>query len=273
MKYKITTLIENNKNDEDDFKVEHGLSFIINTPFGSIIFDTGQSGLFYSNAEAMGVNFEDLSKVVISHGHYDHSGGFTTLIEKGKKDFDLIVSKHFFQKKYKLGDGVEKYIGNKFDYDYLVEHNIKLDILDEDTKMIFPDVFAVGNFERFFNESTEEIFLVNDHKDLFDDEISLVVNGEKGLIILVGCSHPGIRNIVKTISERFKKPIYAIIGGTHLRNASKERIVETSNYFKSLNIEKIGVSHCTGEKAVEIFKSHYKENFFENKTGTIFEFN
>lgn len=277
MKYKITTLLENKKEEEKSYYTEHGLSFVIETPSESIIFDTGQSDAFIENARLMGIDLSGVKKMIISHGHYDHSGGVKSFVEKYHSDLQFFVSSHFFDKKFKIADGMTKYIGNDFDEDFLQSNGVDINLIKNTITEVSENIYIITNFERYFLEKTNEQFYIekngNNITDEFNDEISIVIKGEEGLVVLVGCSHPGIRNIITSVKNAFPEPILAVIGGTHLRNASDERIMESVEMFKNLKVKKIGVSHCTGDRATDLLKNEMKNEFFENKTGSVFEFN
>ncbi|SMB79789.1 beta-lactamase domain protein [Desulfonispora thiosulfatigenes DSM 11270] len=105
--------------------------------------------------------------------------------------------------------------------------------------------------------------------DKFLDEIALGIKTEKGLFVIVGCSHVGIVNILDTISERINMNIYGVIGGTHLVNSDEEKIKRVISYLKEKKIKLVGVSHCTGEKAEKMLKEELEE-FFNNNTGNVF---
>ncbi len=120
MNFKITTLIENNPDENNFLLSEHGLSLYIETDEMKILFDTGQSGDFIENAEKLNVDLSDLKYVVLSHGHYDHSGGFRKLVDKVGNSYKLIVGEKFFNNKYKLIErDTYKYNGNSFDKEYI----------------------------------------------------------------------------------------------------------------------------------------------------------
>jgi len=102
MNLKITTLIENNPDDNNLLSSEHGLSLYIEIDEMKILFDTGQSGDFIKNAEKLNVDLSNLKYVVLSHGHYDHTGGFRNLVDKIGNSYKLIAGKDFFNNKYKL---------------------------------------------------------------------------------------------------------------------------------------------------------------------------
>ena len=97
----------------------------------------------------------------------------------------------------------------------------------------------------------------------------IVLEVKAGLVVLLGCSHPGLVNIIEAVRTRFNKPIHCIIGGTHLVEADDLRLERTFQYLQGLNIPLLGLSHCTGEKATEYLA---EERFFLNSTGDSISF-
>lgn len=275
MKIKITTLIENNPDDENFLFSEHGLSLYIEIDEMKILFDTGQSGDFIKNAELLKIDLDKLDYVVLSHGHYDHTGGFEKFVEKYYNSYKLILGKSFFYNKYKLVDKDNyKYIGNSFDKKYIHQKNIPVKYIEEDIYYITENITIFSNFKRKNSiEKINKIFKIKQDGsyvvDDFSDEIVLVVKHEKGLIVIAGCSHVGIVNILETIIERTGMTIYGIVGGTHLVEADEERLRNTINYFKEKDIYILAMSHCTGKDATEKIKREFKEKFIYNNTGNI----
>lgn len=273
---KITTLIENSVKEKSLLHSEHGLSFYIQADDINILFDTGQSGSFVENADKLNVDLKKIDYVVLSHGHYDHTGGFKRLVKEKENSFQLITGEKFFNNKYKY-DGI-KYtcIGNSFDEKYLEENKISIKYINEDTFNISDNISVASNFERKTDfEKIKDRFIIkvdnNYKKDDFSDEIVLAVKLQQGLLVVLGCSHVGIVNILETLIERTDMPIYGIIGGTHLVEADDFRVDETIKYLREKDIKLIGVSHCTGEKAVEKLKDNFKDRFLEVNTGEIIE--
>lgn len=277
MNIKITTLIENNPDNNRVLYNEHGLSLYIEADGLKILFDTGQSGNFISNAEKLNVNLDNLNYVVLSHGHYDHSGGFRKLADKAKASYEMIVGKSFFDSKYKLEQDSYKYIGNSFDEEYIYKKNIKIKYIDDDIFNINDNIMIFSNFER-----TNDFELINKKfkikqngrytLDYFTDEIALGIKLDKGLLIIAGCSHVGIVNILETIIKRTRMPLYGVIGGTHLIEANEYRLQKTIEFLNDNNISILGLSHCTGEKAMEEIKSKFGDKFIYNNTGNIIKF-
>lgn len=273
---KITTLIENSVKEKSLLHSEHGLSFYIQADDINIIFDTGQSGSFVENANKLNVDLKRIDYVILSHGHYDHTGGFTTLVKEAGNSFKLIAGEKFFNNKYKY-DGI-KYtcIGNSFNKNYLEENKISIKYINEDTFNISNNILVASNFERKTDfEKIKDRFLIkldnNYEKDDFSDEIVLAIKLQQGLLVVLGCSHVGIVNILESLIERTGMPIYGVIGGTHLVEADDLRVDETIKYLREKDIKLIGVSHCTGEKAIEKLKDNFKDRFLEVNTGEIIE--
>lgn len=277
MELKITTLIENNSDDKCQLLFEHGLSLYIEAKGKKILFDTGESGNFIKNAKALNKSLNELDFCLISHGHYDHSGGFEKLVSEVDKFPPFIVGEEFFKPKYKIIDAPGyKFNGNSFDERFISKNKITLRKVKEDMIYLTDHIIVFHHFSRHTGyEKRNSRFFIKENSeyipDNFDDEISLGIITEKGLVVIVGCSHVGIVNILKTISERVDIPIHAVIGGTHLIEANEVRMKKTINAFKEMKINLIAVSHCTGEEGIRLISQELKEQFLYNNTGKIIE--
>ncbi len=280
MSFKITTLMENNISEgKSELYKEHGLSIYIQADGKRILFDTGKTGNFAKNAEKLNVDLSKLDSVILSHGHYDHTGGVETLINKGFIPSKLIVGKGFFNEKYKLAGTAKelKYIGHPFKKSLLERHDILIDEISSDMVHLSEHIMLFSNFKRnsdFEHLNKKFSIKCNDtlELDCFTEEIVLAIKTEKGLFVILGCSHVGVVNIIDTIIQRTGMNVFAIVGGTHLVDADKIRIDKTIAYFKEKNIQKIGVSHCTGEDAEKRLEEAFGNKFFHNNTGHIIEF-
>lgn len=278
MNLKITTLIENKPGINTELYYEHGLSLYIEAGKIKILFDTGQSGDFIKNAEILKVDLSKIDYVLLSHGHYDHSGGFEKFVSKFKEPYKLIVGKDFFNSKYKLIEEVNyKYNGNSFDEEFISRNNISIKYIKDDIYYISENIMVFSNFKSSNNfELLNPKFKIKNNKkyvlDKFSDEISLAVKTDKGLVVIVGCSHVGIVNILETIMRRTNMYIYGVVGGTHLVEADDLRLNKTIDFLNKNNIKILRMSHCTGEKAVKEIKSQFGEKFVYNNTGNIISF-
>jgi len=280
MSLKITTLIENMQDEKGQLACEHGFSVYIEINGKRILFDTGQTGAFVKNAEALGIDLSETDMVVLSHGHYDHTGGVPELLGKLKRKTPFYIGKEFFVKKYKLQEnGSLRYNGNPFPEELLTQSSqAECHFIEKEVTEISENLFLFKNFARVTEyEGVNPKFLIETEagmeSDLFADEIALGILTEQGLVLIVGCSHAGIGNILHHVEDRMNFPVAAVVGGTHLVEADEERLSKTAEVFLTCGIKRIAVSHCTGETGMDVLKKQFGEKFMINNTGNriIFE--
>ena len=250
---RITALMDDRAGENLALVAEHGLSFYIEYEDKRFLFDCGASDMPLYNAHRLGVDLSGLDAVMLSHSHYDHSAGYRDLIEEGLGSPVLYTGQHFFEKKYGK-DGIRYTdLSAGFDEAFLREYGIEhhevkgsLDVCPG-VRLItdFPRKYAFETIPERFVRQTADGYV----RDDFPDEICLTLETPRGVIVLVGCSHPGILNIITHVKEVVDKPIAAVFGGTHLMEASEERINQTMEILRSMGVGTIGFSHCSGEKA------------------------
>ena len=271
MAVKITTLIENSPGEHHALKTEHGLSFCVEKDGRKILFDTGQSGAFLENAEQLRVDLSTVDYVVLSHGHYDHSGGLRALAEL-TTGFELIMGQGFFAEKYGLRNNSYEYLGNNFDEKFLKENQISYRFVTQSLTEILPGVYVITDFPRVHaDEVINPRFKIrkNDtlEPDPFADEVLLAIDTPQGLMVLLGCSHPGMKNMLDAVVGLLGRPIYAVLGGTHLVEASHHSLGMSLDYLGADSLKVIGVSHCTGQAAMDQMAVS-NERYFHNRTGS-----
>ncbi len=273
MSIKITTLVENSIGEHLGLKKEHGLSFYIEKDGLNYIFDTGQSSAFIDNSFKLGLNPFEIEKIILSHGHYDHSGGTKYFLDQKDTDreFEFVFHKEFFNLKYAVSGAQSEFLGNDFTSDYILSHNCSIHWISKDIEEIANGIYVISNFNR--SDSEERInsrfkLLQNDVlvPDYFNDEVMLAIESPKGWILIVGCAHPGIMNMINTFQERLAGKIHAVLGGTHMVEADSSCMDATVDFFDNLDCNVIGVSHCTGKIAED--KLTANKRFFHNSTGT-----
>lgn len=234
------TLITLYDNYEFDPKLNTGWGFscLIKTEDKQILFDTGgDSRTLLYNMEQLNISPNDIDIVVLSHIHGDHTGGLSGILE--------------------TNPNVSVYIPSSFPDSFKQEVREKgaqpIDVSNE--KQIYKNVYSTG-------ELNSSIGL---------KEQSLFINTNRGIVVLTGCAHPGIVNIVKHVKKMSKNSICLVMGGFHLGSASESQLNEIINEFKTLEVEKAAPCHCSGDRARQLFKETYRENFIENGVGKIIE--
>lgn len=277
MSIKIYTLIENEncENNKNNLMNEFGLSFCIEDEKFLFIFDTGKTGEFINNAKKMNIDLTKIKNIVLSHSHFDHTGGLKNFIENISKNFTLHIHKSFFEEKYKLSGIIKTFLGNNFNKEYLIKNKIKINYITKDSFKISKNITLHTNFNSFNTfEKPQKRYIkkvYNDYiLDKMEDEIVLSLNTSKGIVIIAACSHIGIVNIIENIKRRENKKIYGVIGGLHLKRADNEVINSVINYFIKNNLTYFRLCHCTGNTFIEKMKKfeYFKNvNVFSNNTG------
>jgi len=244
------------------FGAEHGLSYLIDAG-KKILFDTGHTNLFLKNAKLMKLNLNNVDTVVLSHGHWDHGNGLKYIDGK-----TLITHPNSFIKRFRKG-GNEN-IGLKLGYKELSE-KFKL-ITSKKPFEIFENMIYLGEIPRKnnFEAKTTNFMLEDMNDDFVIDDSAMVVIEEDGLVIISGCSHSGICNIIEYAKDITKTDkIKAVIGGFHLKDTGFQTR-ETIKYLKKQKIKKILPSHCTYLPALSEF---YREFNIEHiKAGMVLNF-
>lgn len=253
---RITALMDDQASENKALVSEHGLSFYVEYEDKRFLFDCGASDMPIYNAHKLGIELGGLDGVILSHSHYDHSAGYRDLIEMGLGSQVLYTGHNFFEKKYGM-DGIRftdlsAGFDEAFLREYEIEHQTVIGSLEicPGVRLItdFPRKYAFETIPERFVRKTPQTFV----RDQFPDEICMSLETSKGIVVLVGCSHPGILNIISHVQKTLGKPIVAVFGGTHLMEAGEERIRQTMQVLQSLGVGTIGFSHCSGKSAEQL---------------------
>lgn len=276
---KLTALIENKADGE--LACEHGLAVLIQYREKQYLLDTGASGLYYENAKKLGIDLSHLDAAVLSHAHYDHSGGFVPLFTVNSK-VKLYLREAAKEPCYGKVGPFRKYVG--IPEGMLEKYQERLIYLKEDYQLdegvwlighSTPGLFARGKSAHMYRDGGMGL-----RPDDFAHEQSLVLEGKKGLILLNSCSHAGIDVIAAEVMRSFPgKKVQAIVGGFHLMGIrgtkslgyQKRVIQELGERLKSLGVEHIYTGHCTGEPAYKILKHVLEDRLHYFSTGTVVE--
>ena len=220
----------------------------------TILFDTGQSGLFAENAKLFDIDIAKIDCLVLSHGHYDHTGGLRRFLELN--DTAEIYAKPLFdEKKYSRSS---RYIGIPQDVK-IPKH--RLNIVTQKTGIaegvfVMPEIPIRDTTDTHFS-NLQVLEEAGFQTDVFNDEQYLAIIHNNKLSIVSGCAHRGITNIIESAREHFPQKIDALIGGFHTLHEDERTIRKLSKKLETYEIERIIACHCTGIDQYAQLKSEY----------------
>lgn len=275
MGLKLTTLSENTAG-LGNFLGEWGLSILVETAEANILFDTGQSISASHNADTMGIELGKIDKIVLSHGHYDHTGGLGRILRRIKRETEIIAHPDIWQVKYATRQDEERYIGIPFHRQTLESLGARFKESKKPVR-IADGIITTGEIPMVTDYEEIEPYLVVKEKGGFKpdkllDDQALFITTKPGLVVILGCAHRGIINTLYHAQKLTgEKKIYMVVGGCHLMDASEERIYLTIAALKELGVQRLGVSHCTGLAAAAIMAQEFGDRFFFNVAGTKIE--
>ena len=231
------TILFNNVPFDSKCTPAWGFACHVKGPDINILFDTGSDGdVLLKNMQQLEINPEQLDCIFISHMHYDHTGGLDEVLShQDKVDLYLPASSSTESVGHFIGRGV----------------NIKP---VKNPKKIANNVYSTGEMD--------------DHGVR---EQSMVIDTEAGLVVVTGCAHPGIVKIVKRAKQMLSKNIFLVFGGFHMKGMDESQIADVIDQLKNLGVEKIGPSHCSGDKAIAAFKETWGSAFIDLGCGAVLD--
>ena len=268
---RITILMENTAT-VPDMLTEHGWAVWITYGHKHTLFDTGASAQLLDNANTLGIDLSRADAIVLSHGHYDHTGGLPAVLDIAAHAV-IYLHPAAVKPKYSQKPAGAKPIGMSIDAQRLLTHRHV--IWTESPTMIFPGLSVTGRVPRtnpiedvggaFFQDATCQI------PDTMNDDQSLFIETPQGMAIVLGCAHAGVMNVMQYISHLTgQKKFHAVIGGMHLLHAGPNRLDQTEAAFRAFNVRCLAPAHCTGSDVMKRFKKVFPGRCVRCGTGATF---
>lgn len=266
---RITCVVDNNTGSPDPSRAvqkargsllsEHGLSLLIETDAGrKVLLDTASTErAFANNLQCLGLKPSDLDAVFISHGHYDHLGALPLFLREGVPCHTHPLT--FKGERYYSSSGHRRYIGAPKELLRMLEDHPP--ICSSQPHELVPGVRTTGEVLRSTSFEVPEHFVIerdgNSSPDLIMEEQGLCVSTDHGTVVLTGCGHAGIVNIVSQVRSQGDEDIRMVMGGFHLVGSSPEVLQRTVEGLHRLGVENVAPMHCTGFPATKLFADSF----------------
>lgn len=256
----LTVLCENSVAGTTRLIGEHGWSVGITTSSHHILFDTGQGLGIVNNSELLNFDLAKVEKIILSHGHYDHCSGLPLVLPLTGK-INIYAHEQAFNRRYheQPNRGNVRDIGIQCTQSHLESLGGRF-IFNKDFSEIADGIYLSGEIPRITPfEKPDPTLKQPDYSDalqqdpLLDDQ-TLIIESMQGLILILGCAHAGLINILHHVQKQLpNRPIHTVIGGTHLGFADDEQFTATVKALENFHIQRLAASHCTGlERGAEL---------------------
>ncbi|MBM3153738.1 MAG: MBL fold metallo-hydrolase [Chloroflexi bacterium] len=274
MDVKLTTLSENTAG-RVGLLAEWGLSVLVEVDGYKVLLDTGLGISTFYNAAVMGIDLSQIDKIVLSHGHRDHTGGLRHVLQAARRNIDIIAHPDIWTSKYSRTFGKqEQYAGIPHAREALEDLGACFKLTQEPV-WLTDNIVTTGEIplQTEYEKIDAELYVKEDGQlvpDPLKDDLALVIKSPQGLVVVLGCGHRGIINTLHRARELTGVDhIRMVIGGTHLIQASRERLDLTIAELREMSVERLGVSHCTGLPAASVLFQEFGDSFFFNNAGRV----
>jgi len=275
LKVEILNLYSNVAMPKSDLIGDHGQSFLIKTEKEQILFDVGTKGeILLHNMKELGVDPNDITLLVFSHGHYDHTGALPEFLDARTTTKPIEVILHPDAK-----------LPRKLKIAFIKKDSTNIPKLTKEqqakVKMVYVKTAQkINKYIRTSGEITERPYRQGLEKamlrkkngklevDQVTEDLNLIIETKEGQVVITGCAHAGILNICKQAKDTSKKPLKAIIGGTHMVRYSKKDVLTTAeNFVKEFDDPDLYLNHCTDKLPVKFLKKTKTIDILREKYG------
>jgi 7,8-dihydropterin-6-yl-methyl-4-(beta-D-ribofuranosyl)aminobenzene 5'-phosphate synthase len=256
---------------------EHGLSFLIEVDGRRILFDTGQGRVLFGNAQALGTDVSKIEGVVLSHGHFDHTGGLAELLGKCSPSAIYLHPSAMRPKYAKSGNLPHRFIGVPEPSRQALSAVRERLVWTESATEVVPGAWCTGAIPRLpANGPKESGFFLdpNCHEpDPLADDQALYIETTSGLVVIAGCAHAGIANTLDRVAELTgKNEIFGLVGGLHLWRATLQELEASGDAIGRRKLQVIAPCHCTGLGAHSYLRARFHSLVEDVGAGTRLHF-
>jgi len=277
----LTVIVDNCVpiNADAPFLGEHGLSMLLETGGSRILIDAGQSSAVVHNLGLLSIAPSSLDMIAISHGHYDHTGGLYPLLSHANKQIPVYIHEDAFKPRFSVRNDSRRFVGIPYQKE-------QLSTLGADWHMthgpleIQPNLWLSGTVPRGTPYETGDAHLVAPEKssacdcqDALTDDMALFFKSEKGLVVISGCTHSGLVNMVEYgLAVTGAVRLHGWIGGTHLGPVSRQQQDLTIARLQAFDPEFVAANHCTGFQMMSRLQQTFGERFIPAFVGSVIRF-
>ena len=271
---KITCLVDNAVKPSSPYWGEHGLSFLIESGNERVLFDTGTSGtVLLHNLSSAEISPKSFSALALSHGHLDHTGGLAALLEQ-RPGLDIYAHPGVLRERFSRRGETLRSIGLRMEIPLLQKQAVLH--LRKEPQEIIPGIWTTGEITaRSEPEGRGEGHCIREGgnwlPDPYEDDVSLVLHGVGGLVLLCGCCHAGLLNTMAHVQTTFGEYPGWIIGGTHLVAADQQHIAYVIERLRQMGTPKLYPNHCTGQAAYVALAKAFETHVAPCPAGTVLQ--
>ena len=271
----VTCIIDDRVPSDSGLRAEHGASFAIRSGEHTVLFDTGTSAkVLLGNLSRLGFSPEQIDALILSHAHNDHTGGLAGLLER-VQGIPCYAHPDLFRERYRETKSGHKQVGPSSTENWLAK---RTDLrFNAEPVEVVPGLWTTGEItDRSHPEGRSPRHAVRQGADWipdpYRDDLSVVLKTGDGLVLVCGCCHAGLLNVLAQVRQTFGQDPIAVIGGIHLTSADAPTLEQVVAELRRFGPPHLWLGHCTGDRAYQTLKNEFGDRVSPCQAGTVIQF-